>query len=437
MWSSDSLEQWLSLWSGTGDLWVGLLVMVAGCYVVAFRLQRWDRARAAAPAPATRRLGKPAYHWRMAAPTVLGAAALLLVGSPAFYSNLGNTLGNVIETARDASRLNERDRKRLEQGYYEQLLSVNVTSGLFEMQIGEAPENERDDSAVWQETNNVLNPALRPGTSTLFKGQAFTVNSHGMRDREYALQKPPGTVRVALLGSSHTMGSGVADGEPFEALVEERLNSGPAGQAPRYELLNFAVGGYSVLQSLYLLQTKVARFAPDVVVVVGHLQDAQRLLDSMSNLVHDGIPIHYPALTERLKAAGIEPGMPAGVVRHRLQPVLGELQRWIYASIATEARRQGAVPVWVFLPAPYQHPSAEELDVWLQVAAQAGFTALSLAGAYDAHSTSEVQVSKWDTHPNALGHRLVAERFYQVFNEAGLLQHTVQASGRGISRAVQ
>ena len=42
--------------------------------------------------------------------------------------------------------------------------------------------------------------------------QQFSTNGWGMRDRDYAQRKPAGTLRIALLGPSHVMGNGVADG---------------------------------------------------------------------------------------------------------------------------------------------------------------------------------------------------------------------------------
>ena len=66
---------------------------------------------------------------------------------------------------------------------------------------------------------------------------------------------PPETLRIALLGPSHVMGNGVADGETFEALVEERLNREFAtGPARRYEILNFGVDGYALPQQIAMLE---------------------------------------------------------------------------------------------------------------------------------------------------------------------------------------
>ena len=104
-------------------------------------------------------------------------------------------------------------------------------------------------------TDNFLGIELVPSASITFHGKKLSVNQWGMRDREYTKRKPADAVRIVLLGSSYTMGSGVADGKTFEALVEDRLNE-TWSKGRRYEILNFAVPGYSILSSAVQAQKK-------------------------------------------------------------------------------------------------------------------------------------------------------------------------------------
>ena len=73
-------------------------------------------------------------------------------------------------------------------------------------------------------------------------GVDFETNSLGMRDREYTAAKPPGTFRIALLGSSHVMGFGLAAKDMFktDARGPAQCRDFPPGR-PVSELLNFAV----------------------------------------------------------------------------------------------------------------------------------------------------------------------------------------------------
>ena len=52
-----------------------------------------------------------------------------------------------------------------------------------------------------------------PGWEATTNGKKLTINSRGLRDREYALAKPAGVRRVLVLGDSYTWGYGVANDE--------------------------------------------------------------------------------------------------------------------------------------------------------------------------------------------------------------------------------
>ncbi|MEM7587311.1 MAG: SGNH/GDSL hydrolase family protein, partial [Acidobacteriota bacterium] len=105
---------------------------------------------------------------------------------------------------------------------------------------------------------------LRPSFEGHFKGAPLSTNSHGFRDREITLEKPPGVSRLAVLGASMTMGSGVDD----DAVYSRRLQSLLDAAAPnRFEVLNFAVGAYKIPQMLAAFEADGRRFSPDVVLL--------------------------------------------------------------------------------------------------------------------------------------------------------------------------
>lgn len=107
---------------------------------------------------------------------------------------------------------------------------------------------------------------LRPGVA----GQeAFVTNDLGMHaPRSYAPTPPPGTLRVAVLGSSVVYGLNVTFADTIPGAVERELQA--AGR--RAEVLNFGTHGYSIVNLSALLQSYVHQLRPDVVVVVMDLQ---------------------------------------------------------------------------------------------------------------------------------------------------------------------
>ncbi len=106
---------------------------------------------------------------------------------------------------------------------------------------------------------------LQPNLDTHFKLTPFVTNSQGLRDQEYSLSKPPNTYRIAMVGDSFTLPSGVAIEEAFHTRLEDRLNRESAGQ--RFEILNFGVGGYSLRQYVGVIEEKCSLYEPDLILI--------------------------------------------------------------------------------------------------------------------------------------------------------------------------
>ena len=106
---------------------------------------------------------------------------------------------------------------------------------------------------------------MKPDVDGWFKLARFRTNSQGLRDREYALRKPQGTFRVAVLGASFALPAGVEIEEAFHSLLEERLSEerGPTA----VEFINFAVGAYGARQILRMLEARALAYDPDLVLV--------------------------------------------------------------------------------------------------------------------------------------------------------------------------
>ncbi|HEX8706990.1 MAG TPA: SGNH/GDSL hydrolase family protein [Pyrinomonadaceae bacterium] len=112
--------------------------------------------------------------------------------------------------------------------------------------------------------------ALRPGVEGWYRkeGRAYVrINSEGLRDREHARQKPPGTIRIAVLGDSYAEALQVPAENTFWAVMEERLNQCGALDGRRVEVINFGVSGYGTAQELLTLRERVWEYSPDIVLL--------------------------------------------------------------------------------------------------------------------------------------------------------------------------
>jgi hypothetical protein len=119
-----------------------------------------------------------------------------------------------------------------------------------------------DNLDVWFE--------LKPEQSTLFRGAPFITNTHGLADDEYPYNKPPNTYRVAVIGSSWTMGAGVSLEDTFHSVLEDEFNN--ESNLTRYEFINFGVEHYGLGEMMGTLHHKALLYDPDMIlfIMTGH-----------------------------------------------------------------------------------------------------------------------------------------------------------------------
>lgn len=111
-----------------------------------------------------------------------------------------------------------------------------------------------------------------------FEGKAYVrINGVRVRDRSHALAKPPGTLRIAVLGDSFAEAVQVPIGQTFWRVMEGALRAcnskastgeDASATAPsEVEVLNFGVSGYSTAQSLLTLRHQAVQYQPDIVLL--------------------------------------------------------------------------------------------------------------------------------------------------------------------------
>ena len=113
------------------------------------------------------------------------------------------------------------------------------------------------DQYVWYE--------VKPNLDELFKMKPIHTNSQGLRDKEYALEKPKNTLRVVVIGDSFTFGDGVGDEAIYHALAEQQLTE--KSDSLSIEFLNFGVAGYDLLNYYGVIESKAMAYNPDLILI--------------------------------------------------------------------------------------------------------------------------------------------------------------------------
>ena len=371
LWSAESVGEWLWMWRAaahsTPTQGAMLIILGAGFFTVAGRV--WD-APVLAPAPLT-------FWKRPAVRAIPILITLFVLGLPSTQAAIGGRTGNILVSLRSRD-LNQRDEALRHRGYYEKLnggAGAQLASAAWAVNPGQDAQcirllrqsDDRGGGRLTQKRADFLMSELRPSIRFLEKGITVTTNSRGLRGREYSLEKPPGTIRIALLGPSYIMGQGVGDEETIAARLEQRLNT--SGGAS-YEVLNFGVPGYSLLQQMAQLEERVLAFEPDLVLVtVPNRQEQENfVVEHLLKVVTNGVADPYPELDLILREAGVSevaargvslPGatlrrvaqavgiptrMPTAEAQSRLRARIDDILSWSLRRIARVTREHGATP---------------------------------------------------------------------------------------------
>ena len=302
-------------------------------------------------------------------------------------------------------------------GYYEELLDATEARGAGGWLKGPSEIAPLDwvrlhetDGVVWDDPFQRFR--LRPGADFDYKGAPLGVNALGLRDRETLLEKGDGVRRVAMVGASVLMGSGVAVEETFENRFEDAVSLGVLGDRGPVEFLNFGVAGYRLDQLADVVVERIEVFDPDaVLLVINDLALNPNWSRHVAWLVSEGRDLRYDYLREVVASAGIDADDAPRVMVSRLAPYRDQVVRGglLVAREWCEAR---GIPLVLLVLA---QPSAtstfsgrvEGISPLMQ---ELGLRSLDITGAYGEHPDLEaLWLRPWDRHPTSEGHALMAE----------------------------
>jgi hypothetical protein len=119
----------------------------------------------------------------------------------------------------------------------------------------------------------------------------YTINSIGLRDREYAIEKPSKTYRILMLGDSFIEGDGVYSNETCAKRLEAILDT--VRSDIRWEVINAGVGSYSPLLEYLHLKHHGLQLQPDLVILGFDLSDVYDDIEysKLARIDETGVPI--------------------------------------------------------------------------------------------------------------------------------------------------
>lgn len=253
---------------------------------------------------------------------------------------------------------------------------------------------------------------LLPGIDGYFKLKRFRTNSQGLHDREYAREKPANTFRVAVIGSSYSMGGGVDIEDVYHSLIEDELNR--RDTPLRYEFINYSVGGYLPDQQLATLRHRALPDNPDLIIFPVTPRNAPYMFVAPGFRTQEfrTHKVTYPFfesffLDYRLKTSGTKIEEMPG------PPVVSDVTDADIIAHLQEIRREFNIPV-VILDLQYRGASRTEHVQRLERTIRgSGIHWVDMREAFANTNAADFWIYPFDQHPNALAHK----RFAAVLRE--------------------
>ncbi len=272
---------------------------------------------------------------------------------------------------------------------------------------------------------------LKPHLDTYFHLVPFRTNASGMRDKEYPLAKPRDTYRVALVGDSFVLPSGVAIEEAFHTRIEDRLNREQSHR--HYEFINFGVAGYSLRQYRAVIEHRVRKYTPNLIILGfcpsnDHLILPERrytdpfvakattypFFHSFIWLKLREIPSNLKRLLKRTKTSRGRPTQSRNIYTEAQQNYMQNL----FTQIQQMSVRDGVPVVVLNISQVYNRRKSRALET---IVSAAGLHFKDLTVAFRGAAIRDYRIYKIDAHPNNRAHRIFADETYAYLRAKRLI----------------
>jgi lysophospholipase L1-like esterase len=268
---------------------------------------------------------------------------------------------------------------------------------------------------------------MKPNLDIRWNGKVFQTNSKGFRTPEVSVEKPAGTYRILLFGSSNSMGYGVNNDEMYTRHLERWLNQW-SGPTLRVEVINLAVAGDSPTRRLARLRKEAERWNADWLLCDATALDSWLEDNHIHSVLERGISIPFPFVRDAVEQAGVTRSDSLEAFREKFRDRSEGLLAHVYAAWGREAARLRVPLTVIMLPrADSKAKSPRVFRLIRELASRHGLDYLDLSDALDPMDVEEFRVSEWDKHPNARGHQVIFEALRDAILRRGGLPVATEA----------
>ncbi len=275
---------------------------------------------------------------------------------------------------------------------------------------------------------NEISHIHKANGSAHLMGVDVKLNSLGNRSRELTTPKPNGEKRIYVAGSSVTLGWGVEEKQVFSFVAEEELNK---KDTTRFNFINAGIGNYSVTSATKLLYRQFDSVKPDMVIFhyfIGDIEPREVGKDSwllqqtyLGSFFYNDIlgmlfKNKYKSLVNYYNQLYHEESPPWKQTRSELLQLKNFLA-------------EKNIPLLIMIVPDFHDLSKESPYQQLYVNIQGAFEGMGLQtlNTFPAFQTlyggkeSQIWVKPNDPHPNAEGHKVMADVLVDFFLKNNVL----------------
>lgn len=298
--------------------------------------------------------------------------------------------------------------------------------------------------------NPLLVYEIKPNVTKKGPGKViYTSNFNGLRDYVYNFEKSNNTIRIAALGDSIVFGYGIDLEDTFLKILERKLNS--MGDNIKYEIINFGVGGYNIIQELETFKTKVLNYTPDIILIGYTLNDpaeANNPSDQIQlseqkecyiNFLNIKINCYFKNFFKKFKTAlfikdkirniilRLKIDKEADLILHNFRQYYINKEKWVnvqksFEEISKITKNNNQIVYVIIFPIlkDFKNYLLEDIHKMIIEEVQKNeFYVTDLLEEYSKYNEEILQISRTDIlHPNRYGHKIAAEIAYEkLINE--------------------
>ncbi|MEI8571328.1 hypothetical protein JWZ98_02775 [Methylomonas sp. EFPC1] len=257
--------------------------------------------------------------------------------------------------------------------------------------------------------------------SAILQNVEIRLNEHGLRGAPLSAL-PPGGRRILFLGASITFGWGVSEQDTLEARLETALS---AIDKQPVQVLNAGVGNYNTERYVSRFFDELTGLHPTDIVVHYCLRDAEDLPAGGDNLLlrHSQLAVILWGVYHRFFDKNGEQSM-VQYYRDVYQPEApGMLKMKEKLRQLSEYAKANNIRIYLAMtPITYNlvdYKFGFVHDIMKQVSAEYGYTYCDQLPTMKGVPPKDIWAMPTDPHPNALGHRLMAEAILPMLSQSG------------------